>query len=258
MTVRAIIVTLLFAAGAGHARQDEAAGRLEIRADVDSALVMLDGAFVGRTPYVSDSLAPGVHRIRVLHPDITGWLAAVASDTVRISGGESRTLLFSLRPHLQILSSPAEAGVYARGALAGLTPLIMSPERLPDDSLLTLRKAGYTDALVDPRGAVEGILRVQLVPDRNAPAGGISPFLPETGGIDSRATRLYMSAGATVVSGIFAAYFKTLADDRQMEYLMTGDASKLVQRHRYDISAAIALLTAQATFVLFCYLLLGD
>jgi hypothetical protein len=82
--------------------------------------------------------------------------------------------------------------------------------------------------------------------------------LPETGGIDSRATRLYMSAGATVVSGIFAAYFKTLADDRQMEYLRTGDASKLVQRHRYDISAAIALLTAQATFVLFCYLLLGD
>jgi hypothetical protein len=134
----------------------------------------------------------------------------------------------------------------------------MSPERLPDDSLLTLRKAGYADVQVDPRGAVEGILRVQLIPDRSAPAGGISPFLPETGGIDSRATRLYMSAGATVVSGIFAAYFKTLADDRQLEYLKTGDASMLVQRHRYDISAAIALLTAQATFVLFCYLLLGD
>jgi hypothetical protein len=111
MTVRAIIVALLFAAGAGHARQDAAAGRLEIRSDVDSALVVLDGAFVGRTPYVTDSLAPGLHRIRVLHPDITGWLAAVVSDTVRISGGESRTLLFSLRPRLQIYSSPAEAGV---------------------------------------------------------------------------------------------------------------------------------------------------
>lgn len=258
MTVRAIIVALLFAAGAGHARQEIAAGRLEIRSDVDSALVVLDGTFVGRTPYVTDSLAPGVHRIRVLHPDITGWLSAVVTDTVRISAGESRTLLFPLRPHLQIYSSPGEADVYTNGALAGLTPLLMSPERLSDDSLLTLKKAGYADAQVDPHGAVEGILRVQLIPDRNAPPSGISPFLQETGGIDSRATRLYMSAGATIVSGVFAAYFKTLADDRQLQYLKTGDASMLVQRHRYDISAAIALLTAQATFVLFSYLLLGE
>ncbi len=258
MRVRAIIGALLFATGAGLARQEGAAGRLEIRADVDSALVMLDDSFVGRTPYVTDSLAPGVHRIRVLHPDVTGWLAAVVSDTVRISAGESRTLLFNLRPQLQILSSPAEAGVYANGALAGLTPLLMSPELLSDDSLLTLRKAGYTDLQVDPRGAVEGILRVRLTPDGNTSPDGISPFLPETGGIDSRETRLYLSAGATIVSGVFAAYFKTLADDRQLQYLKTGDASMLVQRHRFDISAAIALLTAEVTFVLFSYLLLGD
>jgi len=258
MTARGIITALLAAACAGHAHPEDSTGRLEIRADVDSAFVILDDSLAGRTPYIADSLTPGLHRVRLLHPDITGWLAAVVTDTVRISAGESRTLLFPLRPHLQVYSSPGEAGVYTNGALAGLTPLLMSPERLSDDSLLILKKAGYADAQVDPRDAVEGILRVPLIPDRNALPAGISPFLPETGGLDSRATRLYMSAAATIVSGVFAAYFKTLADDRQLQYLKTGDASMLVQRHRYDISAAIALLTAQATFVLFSYLLLGD
>jgi hypothetical protein len=82
--------------------------------------------------------------------------------------------------------------------------------------------------------------------------------LTETGGIGSRTSRLYLSAGATVVSGIFAAYFKTLADNRQAQYAETGNVSLLVQRHRYDTSAAIALVTAQAAFALFCSILLGD
>ena len=66
-------------------RAERIGSRLEIRSDVDSALVVLDGAFVGRTPYMADSLAPGVHRIRVLHPDITGWLAAKMDSTVASS-----------------------------------------------------------------------------------------------------------------------------------------------------------------------------
>lgn len=251
-------MALLAAACAGHAHPEDSTGRLEIRADVDSAFVMLDDSLAGRTPYIADSLPPGLHRVRLLHPDITGWLAAVVSDTVRIAAGESRTLLYSLRPQLQVFSSPGEAGVYANGTLAGLTPLLLSPGRLQEDSLLTLKKAGFADLRADPRDAVEGILRVRLIPSGETSPAGISPILAETGGIDSRATRLYLSAGATIVSGIFAAHFKTLADDRQLQYVKTGDASMLVQRHRFDISAAIALLTAEAAFALFCYVLLGD
>jgi hypothetical protein len=258
MTARGTIAGLLFAACACQAQPEVSTGRLEIRSDVDSALVVLDDSFVGRTPYIADSLTPGVHRVRVLHPDITGWLAAAVLDTVQIAAGESRTLLYSLRPRLQVFSSPPEAGVYANGTLAGITPLLMSPDAIPGDSLLILRKAGFADLRADPREAVEGILRVRLIPAGITSPAVIPPILVETGGFDSRATRLYLSAGATIVSGIFAAYFKTLADDRQLQYVRTGDVSMLIQRHRYDTSAAIALLTAQFGFVLFCYLLLGN
>lgn len=258
MKVKTIIVVLLVAVCTGHTQPEISAGRLEIRADVDSALVVLGDSLVGRTPYVADSLSPGVYRVRVLHPDITSWLAAVVSDTVRIAAGESRTLLYTLRSQLQVLSSPGEAGVFTNDTLAGLTPLLISPERLSGDSLLTLKKAGFADLRADPRDAVEGILRVRLIPNGNISPVEISPFLAETDGVGSRTTRLYLSAGATIVSGIFAAYFKTLADDRQAQYVETGDVSLLIQRHRFDTSAAIALVTAQAAFALFCSILLGD
>jgi hypothetical protein len=258
MNAKAIVVVLLFAVCTGHAQPEISTGRMEIRADVDSALVVLNDSLVGRTPFVADSLSPGAYRVRVLHPDITSWLAAVVSDTVRITAGESRTLLYSLRSRLQVLSSPGEARVYMNDTLAGLTPLLISPERLSGDSLLTLRKTGFADLRTDLREAVQGILRVRLIPSGSTSTTEISPFLVETGGLGSRTNRLYLSAGATIVSGIFAAYFKTLADDRQAQYVKTGYVSLLVQRHRFDTSAAIALVTAQAAFVLFCSILLGD
>jgi len=258
MKAMAMVVVLLFAACTGHAQGEITTGRMEIRADVDSALVVLNDSLVGRTPYVADSLSPGAYRVRVLHPDITSWLGAVVSDTVRIAAGESRTLLYSLRSRLQVLSSPGEAQVFVNDTLAGLTPLLIAPERLSGDSLLTLRKAGFADIRTDPREAVQGILSVRLIPGGNTSPDKVSPFLTETSGVGSRTSRLYLSAGAAVVSGIFAAYFKNLADNRQAQYAQTGDVSLLVQRHRYDISAAIALVTTEAAFALFCAILLGD
>lgn len=258
MKATAMVVVLLFTVYTGHAQTEISAGRLEIRADVDSALVVLNDSLVGRTPYVADSLSPGAYRVRVLHPDITSWLGAVVSDTVRIAAGESRTLLYSFQSQVHVFSSPGEVRVYMNDTLAGITPLLISPERLSGDSLLTLRKTGFADLRTDPREAVQGILRVRLIPGGYTSPAEISPFLTETNGIGSRTSRLYLSAGATVVSGIFAAYFKTLADDRHAQYVKTGDVSLLVQRHRYDTSAAIALVTAEAAFALFCSILLGD
>jgi hypothetical protein len=220
MKTTALLTLFLLAFCTLHAQPELSGGRLEIRSDVDSALVILDDSLAGRTPYVADSLCPGVYRVRVLHPDIASWRAAVVSDTVRIAAGKSSTLLFSLRPNL--------------------------------------RKAGFADFRTDPRDTVEGIPGVRLIPPGYAFPPEISPFKGETGGAGSRTTRMYLSAGATITSGIFAAYFKTLADDRQAQYVETGDGSFLTQRRRFDTSAAIALVVAQAAFALFCYILLGD
>jgi hypothetical protein len=231
----------------------EGYGSVSVRTDVDSALVVIDGSFVGRTPLPGHPLPSGSHVIRVLHPDVENWLSPVLEDSVLIVAGEEISLEYTLGTTFLVRSEPSGASVFLGGQLAGTTPLVLDvPET---DSVLQIRLKDHAAASVNRSDHERGVLLARL----NRTSEGTSG--PENIVKESPSPStlpLVLTGASSILAGGFSAYFKVKADSRYSEYLATGDPVKRAETRRLDSIAGISLAASQVYLALFIYLLVSS
>lgn len=230
---------------------------LSIRSDIDSAFVFIDARLAGRTPLTVDSLAAGTYRLKLVHPDVDNWLTGSLTDSVTLAPGERKIVTYTLGRYMSISTTPSGASLFIRDSLAGLTPILLWVDSTRHSSLFVLRKEGYQEATLRPWEVPPGPVDIGLVPDF------LESGLRSPGGASSMRQggapyRLYVSGAGTILSGIAAALLKHEADDRQAQYLSTGDPGILAERNRLDNWSAVALVLTQISFGLFTYFLLSE
>jgi hypothetical protein len=228
-----------------------------VESDVDSAHVLLDGVFVGRTPLTLDSLPAGPHRLVAQHPDLANWVTPVLAESLTVAPGDTQRVRLLFPQRFLISSTPYGAEVLARDTIYGRTPLLLTLPPGEKTSMMTLRKDGYETLTVDPGMIQRGVFSATLTPiwQREEGAG---PVLTSARRRSSNTIPLYVTGTATVLSGIAAAYFKTRADGQFTEYNRTGDPALLSQTHRLDAAAGITLAATQVGLALFTYFLLSE
>ncbi|MBI4535423.1 MAG: PEGA domain-containing protein [Ignavibacteriae bacterium] len=226
---------------------------ITVQTDIDGAVVIIDSQRVGITPLVIDTLAPGWHRLTILHPDLYNWLAGTVSDSFSVNSGDARTLRYAFEARYLVTSSPYGAEVLIRDSTAGTTPLVLKVDR--SIRHVVIRKEGYEDTSVDLRSDHRGILNTNL---KKVWQSETEPGLQDLDHSGPSSLRLYVTGAATVLSGAAAAYFKVKADNKYNQYLQTGDPSLRSETHRLDTASAIALAATQIGLGLFTYFILTE
>jgi hypothetical protein len=168
-----------------------------VRTDVDSALVIVDGAPAGKSPVTVGNLTPGQHTIQLVHPDVENWYSPVIVDSIDLLAGETRDLQYSFTRTLFVRSDPSGAEVFINQRVAGTTPLFLGSA---GDSLLEVRKRGYITVPVSPALAERGVIDVKLDPvadqQSNADINGVVPEHSST-------LPIVLSASSSFLAGVF-------------------------------------------------------
>lgn len=219
---------------------------ITIRSLPDSARVTIDSAIAGWTPLTLDSLAAGLHRLRLIHPDMSNWLTVPLEDTVRLSPGEHRTLQYTFEQARFLVSLPSGAEVFIGDSVVGTTPLTFLPGQMPAGSPVKLRKNGFSPVRADFSLATRGVLTVALSPEGGMPVRTEEDLVPAPW-----SGRLVIPGALAVLSGGLTAYFKIKADNHQTAYLATGDLSQRAERDRLDNLAAVFLVAMQVSLGFF-------
>jgi hypothetical protein len=231
-------------------------GRLMIETDLDSVGVTINGAFMGHTPFWLDTIVAGTHILQLKDPDEANWLTRDVIDTMEIQAGVLFHRRYSMIRAYLIASEPFGADVLLRDSLAGRTPIVLAGPLEPLIPL-SLRKPGYESVPVDPRSHHRGVFMVHMTKIWSAHENQ-SPHLLQNDALGSRHLPLYISASATILSGVAAAYFKIKADDRYQHYALTGNPSLHAETQRLDTAAGVALAATQLSLGVFAYFLLSD
>lgn len=232
---------------------DSGSARLVVRANIDSALVILDGVLIGTTPFTTGGLSPGIHHLRILHPDLENWNAPVIIDSVDLPSGGQLEKQFWFERQYVLQTYPSGAEVILGNRVVGLTPLTVRPAQ--GDSVVVVRKRGYRAASVPFAVADRGHLWVNLSRD---PGMEIDDQAMLTVQDEPSVLPLVLSGVSSVVAGGFSAYFKVQADQAYGQYLLSGDPGKLAETRKLDSVAGIALAASQIYFALFSYLLIAQ
>lgn len=236
---------------------ETAGASLTVTANVDSAWIFLDTTLVGRTPLTIDTVPPGTHRIRVIEPDVEGWLSESREDTVVLNTGEQKTMYYELKRKVIIHSIPFGANVLLGDSTIGQTPFLFAYDSSVLARGVQLRKDGFEPAGVVILNSGQRALSINLtrVWDRDLPADYV--FRGGDGSKDDN-LKLYITGAATVLSGAAAAAFKIRADNRYAMYQRTGDSALLSETRRLDAAAAAALVATQIGLGLFTYFILSE
>lgn len=230
---------------------------LTLRSTPDSAIVLVDGTLMGRTPLQLDTLAAGTHIVRLLNPDSSSWFTDNITDTISVERGQHPVLSYTL-PHRYFINTiPSGAGVYTGDSLVGETPAMIESSSLPPGTMLTVRKAGYLSASVSLRGIQGGSVLLPLAPSGGSEAEK-SLFAAAEVGPEKSSLPLFITGAAAVIFGTAAAYFKVQADRKNDEYLLSGDAALAAERNRLDSWAATCTVTMQVNVGIFIYFLLAN
>ncbi len=170
-------------------------------------------------------------------------------------------------PARLIVTADAESvAVYLDGVFAGTTPLTLDSLAAGPHTLSALarnpvswyRKVDTASIQLLPgdsrhfRFSILTPLRlnVEAVPM-------VSPLLGEVHG-NGRTIAILATGGATVAAGIVAAYYKIAADDRNEEFLASGNRALLDERRRLDTAAGIAFAAMEVGFAIFTWLLMAE
>jgi hypothetical protein len=154
-----------------------------------------------------------------------------------------------------IVSSPPGAEIILGDSVLGRSPLLIPEGRISQGTLLWVRLQGYDPVLTHLAQAERGVLRVPLLarPD-SSPA---NDDILQTGNGHS-SLRLYLTGAGAILAGAATAYFKVKADDRNSDFLLTGNPSLASERNRYDNVSAVLLVATEVSFGLFIAFLLSE
>jgi hypothetical protein len=228
-----------------------------IQCNTDSARVMLDHVYAGKTPLQIDTLKPGIHFLKILHPDLSNWTSGSIADSFSLPQSGPLALRYTFDRKIFIISRPFAAGVYVRDSLLGYTPLLFTTDQKSAAPRVTIQKDGYETAICDLAAAQRGVVTAVLTPRWQKDP--LESSLPGEENLRrSSSWRLYVTGATTVLSGIAAAYLKIQADEKYASYGTTADPVLLSETHRLDRASAIALVATQVSLGLFAYFLLSE
>ncbi|MGB2957717.1 MAG: PEGA domain-containing protein [Bacteroidota bacterium] len=260
LSITAMAVVLLLCSASAQEETGTRPGAkasVTVRTNIDSARVFIDSAFAGYTPLRIDTLSPGTHEVRIVHPELTSWLTGNVTDTVSLLPGESRNLSYTLREWYYLNSLPSGADIYIGDSLAGATPLIFSSSLLPPHSSLSLTKSGYERAVTGPAEFRRGSLVLPLVRTAGTEPV-IGSIVMQEMPAGRNALRLHLSGYSTLFFGAITAYLKIRADKAHENFLRTQNPAYLSRRDRLDTQAIAAIVITQIGLGLFIYFLLSE
>jgi hypothetical protein len=263
-----VVLTLVLLAGSGASAQDssgsvEAAIRMDtgtsitIHTDVDSALIFLDSLRIGRSPLTVQDLEPGIHWVKVVHPDVTNWLTESIFDTIHVKAGEERILRYAFGLRHLLLSVPSGVDVIIGDSVSGTTPFILALSSRDSTPSIRLWKQGYDTATVTLSSGMRGMATTTLkkVWDPGLEEGSVDGSSMQEG---RGLLRLYVTGAAAVLAGAAAAYFKIKADEKNGQYLENPTPSLRSEMRRLDTASAVCLTATQIGFGLLTYFLLTE
>ena len=226
-------------------------GVLEIRSTPPGARVYADTQYLGSTP-LSASLNDGSHILRYVPPDADRWLSVTVIETLTVHPGDQllRTIEFPILYH--ITTEPYGATVRRNGVPVGKTPLDLRLSSMKD--LITVTRDGYNEATV-PLTGDEHRVHVLLRSLGGEMADRQSVYLSRE---QSRSpVPIYITTGATILTGAAAAFFKIRADNYYSDYKRTGNEGSLAQVHGLDVASGVSLAASELSLMALAYVLLS-
>ena len=224
-------------------------GYLTVRSEQENVMVYCDTALLGTAPISNIEIEKGLRVFRFVQSQGKKWYSPSIVETVDVHSQEEiiRDVIF---PSLcRITSEPDGAVVMVGDSVVGTTPLLFSSSF--NNSMVTISRDGFEPAalpLADNLHAVLNPMAGVLPPE-------VSPYLSFEQSESS--TPIYMAAGATVLTGAAAAYFKIKADTYYSEYRRTGDSASLDKVHTMDVLSGISLVASELGLFMLTYHLLS-
>jgi hypothetical protein len=193
-----------------------------------------------------------VHILRYVPPDADRWLSRAVVETVTIRRRELLVRSPEFPAIYHITTEPYGATVLVNGLAAGTTPLDLRPGSVREP--VTVTKDGYDDVSVSLAGA-ERQVHLLLHPRSGSPADPQSLYLSreQTKG----SFPIVLTAGATVLTGAAAAYFKIKADNSYDDYRRNGTEASLSQVRALDVASGISLAASELGLFTLSYFLLS-
>ena len=229
--------------------------RLVVTSSPESAWVYLDTCFIGQTPCSVKVVDRTTHHLHLLHPDFANWLTGGVDDTVRLSPGETLVRNYNIARWTMIVSSPPGAEILLGDSVLGTSPLLIPEGRISQGTPLRVQLQGYDPVLTRLAQAERGVLRVPLLARSDAGRANGDIFQTVNG---HSSLRLYLTGAGAILAGAATAYFKVKADDRNSDFLVTGNPALASERNRYDNASAVLLVATEVSFGLFIAFLLSE
>jgi hypothetical protein len=230
---------------------DSVRATLSVHSGIPGVKVYSDTTFLGVTPVDGAKIDSGMHVLRFLHPDSRLWLQPAIVESVKVHPGEHIVRIANFPVLYHLSSEPYGATVRLRDSIAGQTPLDLSLQS--EKTFVTLSMDGFDDETVPLTGETREV-HVLLHSRTGNPADANGYLSVEK---SKSSFPLYVTTGATVVTGIAAAYWKIKADNYYHEYRLTGDASSLDRTRRLDVVSGIFLAASEFSLITLTYFLLS-
>ncbi|HYQ87120.1 MAG TPA: PEGA domain-containing protein [Bacteroidota bacterium] len=225
---------------------------LEVRTERPGVRVYADTACLGTTPLAPVTISEGLHIIHYVPPDTHSWLNPAVIETVTAHAGEHLVRTVTIPFIYHVTSEPYGATVRRSGSVLGLTPLDL--RTASPLALVTVSKEGYQEASIPLTGDQREV-HVLLHPSEGGSPAQPTAYL--SGEQSKSALPIYITTGATVLTGAAAAYFKIKADNYYDDYRRTGDEGKLSQVRRLDVASGITLAASELSLFTLTYFLLS-
>ncbi len=228
----------------------EHCGYLTVQSENEHVSVYCDTAFLGTAPLVRIPVETGTRVFRFTRSEGKRWYSTAIAETIVVRDGEeiARQIKFPLVRH--ITSVPDGASVMVGDSVIGSTPMFLESSSL--EGMITVLREGYESATLP----VHDDVHVVLIRHEIGSGFEISPYLVSDEG--NNHTSLYLTAGATVLTGAAAAFFKIQADSYYSDYRRTGNSSDLDNVRKYDLYSGISLAASQISLFILAYHLLSQ
>jgi hypothetical protein len=219
---------------------------------------VLDGATIlGIAPLENVCITPGLHVFRYIHPDNRNWMHPSITETLMIGKNEKIGKSVQFPALVLISTDPYGAKVLLGDSVIGTTPYVLvKSSAAAGVEMLTLSKSGY-EAQTIAIPPVEGEIHFLLTRKNGGDSqNGMEREFLSTGQ-PKNSVPMLVSAGAAVLAGATAAYFKVKADEYYDDYRSTGSAEALDNVRKNDRVAGISLVFCQVNLFFLTYYLLS-
>ena len=224
---------------------------LNVHSNISGVKIYLDTMFLGVTPLDSVSVEGGTHIMKSIHPDSRSWLQSSIVETVVVQAGEHLNRMARFPVVYRITSEPYGAEIRLGDSVVGRTPL--SLPLTSEKAFVTFSMEGFDDETVPVTSETREV-HVLLRSKTGSPSDPNSFLSLEQ---SKNSLPLYITTGATVVTGLAAAYMKIKADNYYGSYRQTGDVARLDHVRRLDLLSGISLAASQLSLLTLTYFLLS-